>query len=112
MTIDFRCWVGMGGVPLHDNPKAYLWESRLHWIMIGVALLAIPAFLFEAAIQAGPLHQLGLTLDFFIVDHKVKTTGFSRSALAEIICRTKGGAAWNTDMAVIRCFKLSITSYG
>lgn len=34
--------------------------------MIGVALLSIPAFLFEAAIKAGPLHQLGLTLDFFI----------------------------------------------
>ena len=66
MAIDFRCWVGMGGVPPHDNPQAYQWERRLHWVMIGVALLSIPSFLFEATIQVGPLHQLGISLDFFI----------------------------------------------
>ncbi|HUW51589.1 MAG TPA: potassium channel family protein [Sulfuricella sp.] len=67
MEIDFRCWMGIGGVPPHDDPSAYLWERRLHWIMIGVALLSIPSFLFEATIQAGPLHQLGLSLDFVIL---------------------------------------------
>ena len=67
MAVDFRRWVGMGGVPPHDSPHAYLWERRLHWVMIGVALLSIPAFLFETTVHAGPLHQLGLSLDAFIL---------------------------------------------
>ena len=48
----------------------------------------------------------------FIVHHKVKTTGFSRSALATIKCCQKGGAAWSTGMVVIRFIRLSITLYG
>jgi voltage-gated potassium channel len=67
MAIDFRRWVGLGGVPPHDRPQAYLWERRLHWVMIGVALLSIPAFLFETAVPAGPLRQIGLSLDAFIL---------------------------------------------
>ena len=35
--------LGMGGVPPHDNPRAYLWERRLHWVMVFVALLALPS---------------------------------------------------------------------
>ncbi len=49
---------------------------------------------------------------FVIVDHKIKTTGFSRSALAAKICCARGGAAWTTDMAAIRYFKSSTTLYG
>ncbi|MDD5330438.1 MAG: ion transporter [Sulfuricella sp.] len=60
-------WIGMGGVPSHDNPRAYLWERRLHWLMIGVALLSIPAFLFESTHAFVTLRQLGLTLDAFIL---------------------------------------------
>ncbi len=60
-------WIGMGGVPSHDNPQAYLWERRLHWLMIGVALLSIPAFLFESTHAFVALRQLGLTLDAFIL---------------------------------------------
>jgi voltage-gated potassium channel len=67
MALDFRCWLGIGGVPPHDDPLAHQWELRLHWIMIGVALLAIPSFVFETTMQAGPLHQLGLSLDFAIL---------------------------------------------
>jgi voltage-gated potassium channel len=57
----------MGGVPPHDNPRAYLWERRLHWVMICVALLSIPAFLFEIATTFAAFKQLGLTLDAFIL---------------------------------------------
>lgn len=66
MAIDFRCWIGIGGVPPHDDPLAIQWERRLHWVMIGVALLTIPAFLFKATIQDGLLHLLGLSLDVVI----------------------------------------------
>jgi hypothetical protein len=47
----------------------------------------------------------------FIVHHKVKTTGFSRSALAARICHT-GGVAWIIHMEVIRSTRLSIILYG
>ena len=67
MTAPLYRWIGMGGVPSHDNPRAYLWERRLHWLMIGIALLSIPAFLFETATSFIALRQLGLTLDAFIL---------------------------------------------
>jgi len=63
---DFRRWMGMGGVPPRDNPRAYQWERRLHWVMIGVALLSIPAFLLGTVENLAILRRLGLTLDGFI----------------------------------------------
>lgn len=67
MTIPSYRWIGMGGCPPHDSPRAYLWERRLHWVMIGVALLSIPAFLFEIADTLAAFKQFGLTLDAFIL---------------------------------------------
>lgn len=66
MQRDFRHLLGMGGVPPHDNPKAYDWERRLHWIMMGVALLAIPAFYLEDIAAAAELQVLGWELDALI----------------------------------------------
>jgi len=56
----------MGGVPAHDSSAAYVWERRLHWVMIGVALLAVPAFYLEALQNDVPLQHIGWGLDFFI----------------------------------------------
>ncbi|SFN09602.1 hypothetical protein SAMN05421863_11021 [Nitrosomonas communis] len=47
----------------------------------------------------------------FIIHHKVKTTGFSRSALAARICHI-GGVAWIIDMEVIRFIRLNTILYG
>ncbi|MDP2784709.1 MAG: potassium channel family protein [Sulfurimicrobium sp.] len=66
MAIDLRRWFGMGGVPAHDNPRAYVWERRLHWVMIAVALLAVPAFFLEALQRDVPLQHVGWALDLFI----------------------------------------------
>lgn len=44
---DLRLWFGVGGVPPHDNAKAYRWEERLTWLMAVVALLAVPGLLIE-----------------------------------------------------------------
>lgn len=41
-------WAGLGGVPPKDQVSAYRWEKRLRWPMAGVALLALPAFYFDA----------------------------------------------------------------
>lgn len=64
---NLRILVGMGGVPPQDNPDAYLWEKRLHWVMVGVALLALPAFYLELAVAAGPWHYIGRVLDAIIL---------------------------------------------
>ena len=67
MAIDVGRWVGLGGVAPHDNPQAYEWERRLHWLMVCIALLSIPAFLFETATSVHPLQRAGLALDLFIL---------------------------------------------
>lgn len=66
MAIDLRRWFGMGGVPLHDHQEAYVWEQRLHWVMVAIALLAIPAFYLEMQRSSDPLHSFGWELDLFI----------------------------------------------
>jgi len=66
-VIDLHRWCGMGGVPPHDAHRAYLWEHRLHWVMIGVALLSIPAFLFETTATTESLKLFGFSLDLFIL---------------------------------------------
>lgn len=64
---NIRILIGIGGVPPHDNPEAYLWERRLHWVMVGVALLALPAFYLEATYPQGALHWIGRALDVLIL---------------------------------------------
>lgn len=66
MQKDLRLLLGMAGVPPHDNPRAYEWERRLHWLMVGVALLAIPSFYLEDVAAATELKLLGWELDAFI----------------------------------------------
>lgn len=64
---NYRVLIGMGGVPPHDNPQAYVWERRLHWVMVAVALLALPAFYFEELATTGVLRPVGQVLDAFIL---------------------------------------------
>ena len=66
MQSEIRRVLGMGGVPPHDNPQAYIWERRLHWIMIAAALLSIPAFYLEDIASHRTLQALGLELDLLI----------------------------------------------
>jgi voltage-gated potassium channel len=67
MLHNIRNLIGMGGVPQHDNPEAYVWERRLHWVMVGVALLALPSFYLEAVYAHGALYWVGRGLDAFIL---------------------------------------------
>jgi len=64
---NYRNLIGMGGVPPHDNPRAYVWERRLHWVMVGIALLALPAFYLELASKGGLLKHIGVALDIIIL---------------------------------------------
>jgi voltage-gated potassium channel len=62
-----RGWIGLGGVPPGDNARAQAWERRLHWGMIGVALLSIPALVLEEGTHQDPsLKAAGQVLDWFV----------------------------------------------
>jgi voltage-gated potassium channel len=61
-----RTWLGMGGVPPHDEVRAYAWERRLHAVMLGVALLAIPAFYLVEMQREVDLRTLGRALEWTI----------------------------------------------
>ena len=59
--------MGMGGVPPHDNEITYIWERRLHWVMVAVALLVVPALYLQTPAKQGLLYQLVVGLDIFIL---------------------------------------------
>lgn len=67
MAIDFRVAFGLAGVPPHDNPRAYEWERRLHWLMLLVSVLAIPAYYLEEVATLASLHRVGMMVDGFIL---------------------------------------------
>lgn len=67
MAIDFRVILGVAGVPPHDNAHAYEWERRLHWLMLLVSVLAIPAYYLEEVAASPLLHSVGVAVDTFIL---------------------------------------------
>jgi len=58
--------LGIGGVPPGDNARAYIWEKRLHPVMIGIALIALVAFYFTEFSHAGDLVMIGHALEWLI----------------------------------------------
>jgi voltage-gated potassium channel len=59
-------WIGLAGVEPEDNPRARWWEQRLHKVMVGVALLALPAYLFTGATSSPAMKQIAYVLDLII----------------------------------------------
>lgn len=57
---------GLGGVPPHDNPRALALQQRLHLPMIGIALLALPAFYLDLDTKGGTLQLIGESLNAII----------------------------------------------
>lgn len=60
-------YAGLGGVPPHDNPRAYRWERRLQWVMIAVALATLPSLLIDEFALDPALRRAGRILDFAIL---------------------------------------------
>jgi voltage-gated potassium channel len=42
-------WIGLAGADAEDGPRAVAAQRRLHWVMVVVALLAIPSYLLDTA---------------------------------------------------------------
>jgi voltage-gated potassium channel len=66
MAMDVKSLLGIGGVAPHDHPRAYYWEHRLHWFMVIVALLSVPAFILEETLASPVLRNIGRSIDLFI----------------------------------------------
>jgi len=59
-------WIGLAGVADDDNARARQWQSRLHWVMVAVALLALPAYLLDTADLHPRMAQVGHVIDAVI----------------------------------------------
>jgi voltage-gated potassium channel len=59
-------WIGLAGVEPDDNARARWWEQRLHKVMVGIALLALPAYFFTAASTSPAMHRIAFVLDVVI----------------------------------------------
>ncbi len=60
-------WVGLAGTSPDDNAKARAWQRRLHWIMVGVAMLSVPAYLLSTAELGTLWNGIAWLLDFVIL---------------------------------------------
>ncbi len=65
MTHNPLVWMGLGGVCPEDNARAHHWQNRLHWIMVAVAMLAIPAYLLDAS-KHPAFFQISTSIDILI----------------------------------------------
>jgi voltage-gated potassium channel len=59
-------WIGLAGIEPDDNAQALHWQRRLHGVMVGFALLAIPAYLLDTADSSPSLNRLATVLDAVI----------------------------------------------
>jgi voltage-gated potassium channel len=67
MTHSPLVWIGLGGVPADDNAAAHRAQHRLHWIMVVVALMSVPAYLLSTS-ELDPIwHEIASLLDFVIL---------------------------------------------
>ncbi len=51
-------WIGLAGISPDDNPRAVAWEKRLHWVMVAIAMLALPAYMFDTADPQSSWHRV------------------------------------------------------
>ena len=76
MTHSPLVWVGLGGVAAADNAVARRWQERLHWIMVVVALLSVPAYLLSTSELDPFWHEFASVLDFVILAAFVAELGW------------------------------------
>jgi voltage-gated potassium channel len=67
MTHSPLVWVGLGGVSADDNKRARAWQDRLHWAMVTIALMSVPAYLLSTSELDPVWHDVASVLDFVIL---------------------------------------------
>ncbi len=59
-------WIGLAGLGHDDNPRALRCEAKLHWVMVVVALLAVPAYMLDSAEPGSGWHRIANALDAIV----------------------------------------------
>jgi voltage-gated potassium channel len=72
-------WIGLAGVSDDDNARAKEWQGRLHWVMVAVALLALPAYVLDTADLDPRLARVGHVIDAVIAVAFVAELAFMMS---------------------------------
>src|SRR5207247_530751 len=67
MTHNPLVWIGLGGVAPDDNATAQDWQRRLHWIMVAIALMSVPAYMLATADLDPIWHHVASLLDLVIL---------------------------------------------
>jgi len=67
MTSNPLIWIGLAGVAPDDNPRALEWQKRLHPFMVAIALLSLPAYMLDTALQHPDWHRVATVLDAVIL---------------------------------------------
>jgi len=67
MRPQFSVWLGMGGAPQGDSARAKALERRLHWAMIWISLLSLPAFFLDTLARDATLQRIASFLDALIL---------------------------------------------
>lgn len=56
-------WIGLAGVGPEDSATARLWQQRLHWPMVGIALLSLPAYILDTSDLSAGWHRIATVID-------------------------------------------------
>jgi voltage-gated potassium channel len=56
-------WIGLAGVGPDDSAAARLWQQRLHWPMVGIALLSLPAYILDTSDLSAGWHRIATVID-------------------------------------------------
>lgn len=56
-------WIGLAGVGPDDSATARLWQQRLHWPMVGIALLSLPAYILDTSDLSAGWHRIATVID-------------------------------------------------
>jgi len=97
--------LGVGGVPPGENPRAYVWEKRLHGVMIALALIAVVAFYLTELSHDRTLSSIGHALDWLIF------VGFSADLLWMLaLCEHKQRYLLHNwlDVLIVLCSGLAL----
>jgi len=97
--------LGVAGVPPGEHPRAYVWEKRLHWVMIAMALIALISLYLTEFSHDGKLWAIGHTLEWLIF------LGFSGELLWMVsICQHKRRYLLNNwlDVLIVLCAGLAL----
>lgn len=124
MTRNPLIWIGLAGVSPDDNPRALAWQKTLHPYMVGIALLSLPAYMLDTALQHPDWHRVATVLDAAILAAfaaeliwMMRVTSFPAAYLAEnwlnaVIVAGAGAAllgAATEWVAVVRVMRVAVS---